>query len=795
MKNLFKKTSSSSGDASNTPTKKRFSESVTPRTPPVTPSPTKESNLSVRVIPSQREPTAPPSSQELVIPEDESSLFTTVLGMGCGSPLWDGTGASLAPIPEENVDIGTEWRKPPSFEDNSVESLNHDDFEVVLQNEDLGRSAILGPPDHSGPHIDTDLPLFCQPCEADMPQDTNTPVASDDKRKKKRFKLPKMKSKKGKSKKSRAGPPVDEPKTPTEQKATEQTPRSSQRKNRKTPKRKTPTSPKSLRKIQIGKLFHARFHKKRSMQGGAQGTADSHSTLGRTQRQNSSTRGRWKCVHDPKRDRVYYYQTHTREVTWDRPPNFIEWRVAHDLNKRQFFYNAITKKTRWEMPDGFEEWAKVMDEKSGKPYYYNVLTKKTTWKKPADLKNKSSQVTGTKSGEKVDSVNASRSGSESKSVTIRESDVQNTEHVVLVSGLQGDFSEVKNPRDDRSPEMATKTPEMSTKETVSPPARSTIPMDEPPKITKSNDQERLAKLLSTYCPNEKENNAQLLKTCRGQEAPIIKGITGLVEDTPFDELRLVIFSYVKTTLREIGGDPFDERNRSTKSRLPPVTQNFPKKMNRVTSTAGYSLGSRALSHVTGRSEFTNLTEQTNRINNTSNRALGVNEAHSDPKDALAALNERWNNMSLNNSNSFDEMTDVTDDEGEQVVLDMKVMQTEDVLRPVSRKLDVLGSEPTRGTKHIVDSYTGATENIDSNVEETALIGNTNTSQDAETLESAYAADNDDETDTRGWEEEAEDDMSALSDSFGPSIPKRYLKEKNSRTTQEEESLQKEKVRL
>merc|ERR1711957_110314 len=68
-------------------------------------------------------------------------------------------------------------------------------------------------------------------------------------------------------------------------------------------------------------------------------------------------------------------------------------------------------------------------------------------------------------------------------------------------------------------------------------------------------------------------------------------------------------------------------------------------------------------------------------------------------------------------------------------------------------------------------------------------GSLNNSNDAMTLESAYAADNDGETDDREWEEEEADDVSTLSDCFGPSIMKRYMKEKKI-LTKKEESLRK-----
>lgn len=797
MKNLFKKTSASTNDENpnHTPSKTRFSGQVTP---PVTPSPTKQSNLSVRVIPSQREFSTPEpqSPQTLAIPDDESTLLTAVLGMGCGSPLFDGVGSSLAPIPEENMEVRTEWGKPPSVEDDSEEeSVNHDDFEVVLQNEDLGPGAVLGLSSHNGPHNYRDVPLFCQPCEA-ASQNAIPSVASNEKpkRRQKRFKLPKMK-RKSKSNKSRTGT-SRESKTSKKKKQNgdEHVSSPTQSPIRKSSRHIASVSPASPRKVQIGKLFHSRSHKKKSMQGNAQVPPESTSSKGSSHEHKSSKRGRWKCVHDQKLDKVYFYHTVTREVTWRRPPEFVEWRIAHDANKRKFFYNVITKETSWDTPDGFEEWKEAKDQKSGKVYYYNIFTKKTTWEKPTKLDNMSSQAVDAKKSEETISFETNALTSEELGYTHNAPD-----HVVLVSGQQEDEldNDLKQAEDAQSPETVSETPQIPWKETGDQYRIGLSHDEEPPKIAKCDGQERLAKLLSTFCPDEEENNSQLLNKCREKEAPIIKGIEALVEDTPFDELRLAIFSYVKTTLREMGEEPFDERKSIRKSRRPPVTQNPPKNMNRVASTAGYSLGSRALSHVTGRSGFTNVTEQTNRINNTSNRTLNPSDTNPDPKDALAALNERWNNMSLNNS--FDEMTDATDEDVGEVLLDMKVMQTENSLRPNSSKGNIdFNSRRASDMDHITDKKIVVNENFNAkDATENGYVNNletiSNPSQDADTLESAYAADEDDETDHCEWDEEIVDDVSALSDSFGPSITKRYLKEKSSQIMQEES--QKDKVRL
>ena len=811
VKNIFKKPSSSTledGHA-DSPKKNRISSSGQ-RTPPVTPSPTKhESNISVRVIPSQREPTATTSPLEQKIPDDDSTLFTAVLGIGCGSPLWDGPGSSLTPIPEENGDFRTEWGTPPSFEDNSVDSLNHDDFEVVLQTENASSVDTLQLKSEIGPIVGAGLPLFCQPCETN---NVSKSVGSDEKRKKKRFeKLSRIMNRKGKSKKRKDALVVESDSHETRQQT--HTPRESKEQKetiQNTKQRTTLKSPKSLRKIQVGKVFHARFHKKRHAEGSRRmQSTESHdqlnqkSTQAHTSKGKRSKRGRWKCVQDQKCNKVYYYHTRTREVTWDRPRDFVEWRVANDVNRKQFFYNTITKETSWDMPEGFEQWAEVTDNTTGKPYYYNVLTRETSWEIPAALMHKSGKVQNARCEQNEEAVvDATCTAVPNDEIMKNCNGIKKSDYVIEIAGSKHDFNTARN----QDNELADKgiparsaiqkyTPEEPTQE-INFGSKHVAQSDEPPKITLDDDQARLAKLLSTYCPDEEDNNAQLLDKSIGQEKAILMGLETLVEDTPFDELRLAIFSYVKSTLKDMGEEPFDER-KIRKNQRPPVTQFSPKRMNRVTSNiisvAGYSLGSRALSHVTG---TTNLTEQTNRINNTSNQTNGSKITNSESKDALAAMNERWNNMNANNS--YDDMTDVTDDDAvdTKVFLDMTMVGSEEALQA---KKPNKYSAAANGTKyHSIKSPSAKNSSRPQagDIPSASQIGSdsmSDTPQDAETLESAYAADEDDETDTNGWDEEAEDEVSALSDSFSPSITKRYTKEKKIITMQEE-PLMKKKVR-
>jgi len=836
MKNLFKKTTStSSGDLARTPKKIKQSKisrkKKSSSTPPVTPSPTKDaSNISVRVISSQKlslyhdkstdadaavEPdprnhpqlgTMLPISMQSLAPSTasyESNLFDAVLGFGCSLP-----GAqSLSTIPEEHA----EWGIPPSStrDENDHDVLNichatskdadfsfdeHDDFEVVLEPKQFGADDDV-----------SDVPMFCRPCGGALvsgTRDDNTTTTNNNnaEKKKRRFKMPKMKgdkSKKAKEKKAN----VDDAAVANANRDDDASSNGSAAPSTSSSKRKDCSQKNkgnkvrkelSLKKVQIGKQFHSKFHKKKA---------------GNVPKEQKKTNlGRWKCVHDDTCNRVYYYHTLTREVSWDRPAGFVEWRVSHDLNQRRFFYNVITKRTTWDTPDDFVVWKEIKDPKSGKMYYYNVLNKKTTWEKPSIIK---------------DTVERGDSPGTTVSTIAKTSNVKDSAGISNGDVCKPEVNNEKTARTksahDRHTETAKETlsskPVFTTNEEAALESQGIIAdlvrveselpsvrggnVEEPPKIVKTENHVRLAKLLLTYCPDEKDNNSQLMAKCRGQETSVIKAIEGLVDETPFDELRLAIFSYVKSTLREMGEEPFDERKTMWKrnNSKPSFAVPSPRRIKKVNtygtnaSIAGYSMNTRELSHVTGRS---NTTERTNRIKNTSSRLLGGKVPAKGSKESLVELNEKWQNMSFDNS--VDYLTDVTDDENqEKVVLDMKIVpgqSREDGARE-SKTLKVSESKEMKveAKKEMARNVKEQAKKVAATPSALVVEGSLNNSNDAMTLESAYAADNDGETDDREWEEEEADDVSTLSDCFGPSIMKRYMKEKKI-LTKKEESLRK-----
>eukprot|EP00979_Chaetoceros_neogracilis_P001686 scaffold305_cov267-Chaetoceros_neogracile.AAC.3 len=110
---------------------------------------------------------------------------------------------------------------------------------------------------------------------------------------------------------------------------------------------------------EFGKQFHSKFHQKKTRNELKDGTSTENMVLtnmpSKTMTQKPKC-GRWKCVHDDASNRVYYYHTCTKKVSWDRPSGFVEWRISHDMKQRQFFYNVITKETMWETPDDLVVW-------------------------------------------------------------------------------------------------------------------------------------------------------------------------------------------------------------------------------------------------------------------------------------------------------------------------------------------------------------------------------------------------------------------------------------------------------
>ncbi len=602
----------------------------------------------------------------------------------------------------------------------------------------------------------------------------------------------------------------------------------------------------------LKKMIPKRFYKKKNKNGSV--TENSRIEIQSPATQKTK-RPRWKCVHDSKTGRIYYYHSATREVTWDRPKGFIEWRVgtlapksnsniALDEAKastKRFFYNVITKETRWDMPEGFVQWKEVWDERSEKCYYYNILTRKTTWKKPmepvmdrngevaeeSDLNIHSDENKNVTGEEDATSAPTSRA---IDAVDVNDNDNDDDDD----SSTQVDDQKEENDAQHYKEGKATPTRGRSSLKLVGTNSISSIKMrlgvEKSESVTpvrpirdevdhrvvvsmgqeeseerrtvrvEENDksQSRLAKLLSDYCPDEKENNLQLLKLARGQETPIIMAIQTLVEDTPFDELRLAIFSYVKATVIEMGEEPYDEKRRryprpSKHGSRPPVTKYGSHLMKRAETydtssapSAAYSMTSRAMSHMTGTSGSTMP------INNKSNRTgmqsiRPITFSKDERKDKF--LNETEN---ICEDDSVDDID--TGDESQKnvkVVLDMKIVDDDagevtgsDIPHIKEEMLASKSDDLAQISKH--RSAPGG-ENLETQSSSSSSLHLESVND--ETIESAYAGDCDDETDLGAWEED--DDVSALSDDCFSL--ERSLKSEKKTTSKREECYRKEAV--
>lgn len=62
------------------------------------------------------------------------------------------------------------------------------------------------------------------------------------------------------------------------------------------------------------------------------------------------------------------------------------WKSAFDdVTQKRYFYNKQSKEVTWTKPPSFVEWKTFMDRSTQKYYYYNTLTNETTWDRPKEL--------------------------------------------------------------------------------------------------------------------------------------------------------------------------------------------------------------------------------------------------------------------------------------------------------------------------------------------------------------------------------------------------------------------------
>ncbi len=334
---------------------------------------------------------------------------------------------------------------------------------------------------------------------------------------------------------------------------------------------------------------------------------------------NTSTKfkkGKWKFAKDETTNRIYYYHTLTRQVSWIKPPSFQEWKVTLDQNSnRYYYYNVITKETTWVQPSNFKVWNKVEDEVNG-DYYYNVLTKETRWDNPDEiLEDELKQKGLVVKGEELVNLNNKRNNSVPQQQKQPDDFTAETQRLELEIGV----TSMKDSSLFLSREVESDKPNTADANVIVLKPREeileddfeddntelnqTIP-EEPGKIVRTSDHDILKRLLMEHCPEETELNFQLLSKAHGSENIIVKGLENLIAETPYDALRLTIFSFIKETLRGMGEQPYDEvSNLRKKSMIASGAVPI--------ASRSYSMNNKMWSTVTGVSTISHATEAVN----------------------------------------------------------------------------------------------------------------------------------------------------------------------------------------
>ena len=485
------------------------------------------------------------------------------------------------------------------------------------------------------------------------------------------------------------------------------------------------------------------------------------------QRSKSATvikAGRWKAVKDEASGKYYFYHTKTRQVTWTTPQGFVEWKATLDKQTgRHYFYNTITKETTWTKPSEFQEWKQVVSN-TGRPYFYNVLTRVTAWHDPSkdtehhvavassDTKESS---TGVKS-EPIQNAQRSLSVEDNTTTIIVQRNTTAVEPSKMKSLPEVEQTEKECPEDEIDNTGKTTTPMISPEV-----AENTVTSN----ASRSKDSDRLAKLLSEYCPQQEDRNEALLSKVQGNESLIVLGIQGLVEETPFDELHGAIAAYIKEA--DLVEDPYqnsdankrDGLKSGPKTSTPPITHYKPTKFHRVATA------------VSQKSVKTSATDQTNRVNNTT-RNFVKNIEKTLTKEAPIESSPVDNQL----NSSFEELTDNSiDHEKGNVIFDMNLMNDSNHDGQSFEKKergDIKGA--------LVDPKNGdSTKQKQKKNFFKEPISSKMNDPDEHTIESAYAGDINDDTD-KSWHDN--DTMSALSDSIGGAFSKRRQKEKARQST-------------
>lgn len=98
----------------------------------------------------------------------------------------------------------------------------------------------------------------------------------------------------------------------------------------------------------------------------------------------------WASRQDPASGRTYYYNTVTQATTWERPAGFQEGDGAAATSGGGAAPAAAPAASS-DAADVPANWSSRTDPNSGRVYYYNTVTRDTTWDKPACLEESESK--------------------------------------------------------------------------------------------------------------------------------------------------------------------------------------------------------------------------------------------------------------------------------------------------------------------------------------------------------------------------------------------------------------------
>ena len=90
----------------------------------------------------------------------------------------------------------------------------------------------------------------------------------------------------------------------------------------------------------------------------------------------------WTEHRDPASGKPFYFNTETKETSWQKPGDTKEWTEHVDESGRTFYYNSQTKESSWSKPIAKDDWEEHADQATGRKFFYNRQTGQSSWERP-----------------------------------------------------------------------------------------------------------------------------------------------------------------------------------------------------------------------------------------------------------------------------------------------------------------------------------------------------------------------------------------------------------------------------